>query len=133
MSDVRVRRHTDGRYAIPVDTGFKFAWIGVRRGQPGTMWLTDAEVLGEGWSELLVTQLPEPDSRHCDVGRISPQWNLSNGDEVAALPSGVQVANNTTEALSIAGGTGFDELRSDALKMLAAVDACERYRKEAAQ
>lgn len=124
---IRLRHHTDGHVALCVMPG---VWT-ITRGGPGNfVKFNDEHVSGPDWSELLVAELPEPDGRHCVNGRISPQWKLSNGHEVAALTEGVQVTNEWTEALSCTGGIGFDEVRMDALKALAAIAACERYQVE---
>lgn len=60
MSDLRVRRHTDGRVAIE----HRPRWWVVIRLEDDSAGLRDASeeyVSGEGWSELLVAELPEPD------------------------------------------------------------------------
>lgn len=63
MSEIRARRHTDGRWAMLVKGTH---WV---IGNPGrshlTGWLDpiahENEVFGDGWSELLVAELPETD------------------------------------------------------------------------
>jgi hypothetical protein len=115
VSDVRVRRHIDGRFAVWIRP---MHWIIANPARSHlTGWLnpiaTDEEVSAEGWSELLVAELPEPDG--CEGG-----WLLSNGVDLTAEPGGVSFDGDDPVPL--------DVWRADALKMLAAVAACERHR-----
>lgn len=126
MSEIRLRRHIDGRIAISTELAEgPYRWI---------VWpphgrLTDEHVTGPGWTELFVAKLPKPDDeistpdrKGADVN--TPTWKLSFGESVTAWIEGVEtpVWELREEDLS--------NVRSDALKMLAAVAACERYRAE---
>jgi hypothetical protein len=124
VSDVRVRRHTDGRVAVCTELADgPYRWL---------VWppygrLTDEQVTGEGWCELLVAELPEPDGWADAVGdngedARTPYWETWRG-AYTAWTDGVEDAAGLNEDLEC--------LRIDALKMLAAVAACERYRAEA--
>jgi hypothetical protein len=114
MSEIRVRRHTDGRVALCFESDqyhwriFKRSAVSDRMGFAGS----ELGPLGDGWSELLVAELPEDDST----------WDLSAiGEFVAHREGHVDI-----------GGILFEpeRIRSDALKMLAAVATCEKYRAE---
>jgi hypothetical protein len=106
-NNIRVRRHTDGRAAISTSIV-----------QPGWWWLVggygaaEVDVSGDGWSELLIAELPEPD-RWAKLDE--PYWNTSAGPFIGYEPSNWK---------------SLDEIRSDALKMLAAVVASERRQQE---
>ncbi len=65
-----------------------------------------------GWSELFVAELPEPDGWRGDT----PFWQSSGGATLSAHPD-----TDPDE---------MDPVRADALKMLAAVAVCEKYRAE---
>lgn len=108
MSDVRVRRHTDGRVAL----GAHGVWVVI----PGENWFRkdDSRCSGEGWSELLVAELPEPDG----WDGTTPVWRTSTS--CVSAEGGTVRENGMRRAVA----------RSDALKMLAAVAACERGRAE---
>jgi len=115
MSDLpRLRRHTDGRVAICV---VPHSWRVLAARVP-SYWVRDSDVSGEGWSELLVAQLPEPHGYIEMDG--APYWA---GDDTlpswVAYPDGVET--ETGEVIPA------EEIRSDALKMLAAA-AYERFR-----
>jgi hypothetical protein len=105
VSGVRVRRHTDGRVAI--SRGGR--WHTVSAQHP---WVDELEVSGPGWCELLVAELPEPEG--------GGGWLLSNGADLTAEPGGVSFDGDDP--------VPPDVWRADALKMLAAVAACERHR-----
>lgn len=105
---IRLRRHADGRVALSIDG----AWLTI----PGEWRKDDLRCAGPGWSELMVAELPESDDP------VEPLWTVSRGVELSAYTEGVLI-----------GGVLFqdiDILRIDALKMLAAINACERYRQE---
>jgi hypothetical protein len=107
-----VRRHTDGRVAI--SRGGR--WHTVSAQHP---WVDELEVSGPGWCELLVAELPEPDG-HIEMDD-APYWNGPDDmPSFVAYEDGIE-----TEAGEIVTA---HELRADAMKMLAAVAACERYR-----
>lgn len=57
MSGLRVRRHTDGRVAISRNPHIWRVLDDVNRSR----WADDGDVSGDGWSELLVTELPRTD------------------------------------------------------------------------
>jgi hypothetical protein len=82
--------------------------------------LPDDEVAGPGWSELLVAELPKPD--YAVVGTVI--WDLGYGelavDDHAELKGSLPYSVDSAE-----------QLRSDALRMLAVVDAWERRQQEA--
>lgn len=82
--------------------------------------LTDEDVLGEGWVELLVTELPEPDAVPSANTKI---WTIE--DDWLAVEHGDLICSGLAR--------DPDRTRSEALKMLAAVATCERYRKDVAQ
>jgi hypothetical protein len=123
-SPIRVRRHTDGRVAVCTGLAQEpyrwFVW-------PPHGRLTDEHVTGDGWSELLVAELPEPDG---ETGAVvagedarTPYWCTSRGELILAWTEGVEMpAWELQEDLEI--------IRADALKLLAAVAACEKYRTE---
>lgn len=120
MSDVRVRRHTDGRVAVKLAAGpwhMVYGWL-------SEQYPSQDEINGSGeWSELLVAELPEPD----DVLPITdaPCW-----DTTYIGPLVVENGAISDPSLGSDFGKDGEALRSDALKMLAAVAACERYRAE---
>ena len=121
-SEVRVRHHTDGHYAVST-TPHLWRILDVAQ---SSVWATEDDVSGEGWSELLVTELPEPDGwlgdatafnsePECDV----PFWNVTDGQMHAE--DGNVFIDDVSDA-------PLDVFKSDALKMLAAVAACEHHR-----
>lgn len=108
---IRLRRHVDGRVAL----GTHGVWVVL----PGENWWRkdDSRCSGDGWSELFVAELPEPD--YYELKNIRMAWNLHTGElTVGELDGELQSPYPHT----------LDSLRSDALKMLAAVAACEQYR-----
>jgi hypothetical protein len=109
---IRMRRHVDGRVALSIDG----AWLTI----PGEWRKDDSRCANPGWSELLVTELPEPD--YAVVGTVI--WDLGYGELVvndhAELKGSLPYSVDSAE-----------QLRSDALKMLAAADAWERRQQEA--
>jgi hypothetical protein len=111
---IRVRRHTDGRVALQVPAD-RSAWSVVKGG--GQRWVHQDYVVGDGWSELLVAELPEPDDDAC--GTV---WNTDAGS--------LYVDGGEISRFRFEDPLNVDTLRSDALKMLAAVAACEKYRHE---
>lgn len=119
---IRVRRHTDGRVAIQQPT---VGYWHVQNKDPQRLTLLiahDSDLVGDGWSELFVAELPDPDG----ADGKSASWVLVEGDvrlTADAAGIGIHTARyDTHEWLAT--------LRSDALKMLAAVAACKRYRAE---
>jgi hypothetical protein len=74
-----VRRHTDGRAALQVPAD-RSAWSVVKGG--GQEWVHQDYVVGDGWSELLVAELPEPD-HHADGedehgnATLAAQWEVN--------------------------------------------------------
>jgi len=125
VSDVRVRRHTDGRVAVKLAAGpwhMVYGWL-------SEQYPSQDEINGSGeWSELLVAELPEPDGWTNEVGDkgqdvVTPYWQPGYGSPITARIDGVE-----TEEIGLE--PEVEQLRSDALKMLAAVAACERYRAE---
>lgn len=127
--EVRLRRHTDERVAISFITGlWEIHRADVLDGEPcyATKCVTDTEVLDNGWSELFVAELPAPiGSVDCvnDNGddTRTPFWRTSWGESVTAWIEGVETPVGELRE-------NLDAIRSDALIMLAAVAACERYR-----
>jgi hypothetical protein len=122
---IRLRRHPDGRVALWTHPSVgRYPWSCGETGQS----LTENEVSGPGWVELLVTELPEPDGSADAVNDggedvKTPQWTASWGETVTAWIEGVETPVwELKEDLAV--------IRSDALKMLAAVAACETYRAE---
>jgi hypothetical protein len=109
---IRLRRHTDGRAAINRAGDL---WC-VPFGREMTIY-PSAYVSGPGWSELLVAELPEPD----DAVSGTKVWDLGFGKLIV----GGRAEFESSFPYSI---DNVDQLRSDALKMLAAVAACEQYR-----
>ena len=118
MSDVRVRRHTDGRIAVCTELADgPYRWL---------VWppygrLTDEHVAGEGWCELLVAELPEPDDT---ITTELGMRRVSFGRITANIADGYQSIDNEMCIWNVDGA------RRTALNLLAAVDACERYRAE---
>lgn len=112
---LRVRRHTDGRVALCRDGMWLTTSIPGVTKYPS--WRTDdRDCSGDGWVELFVAELPEPDR--------GSGWVLPAGD-------GVLTATADDIALDGLPWPGdIRELRSESLAMLAAVAACERYRAE---
>lgn len=55
----RIRHHTDGRVALQV-LADRSAWSVVYRG--GQQWVHERHVLGDGWAELFVAELPKLDN-----------------------------------------------------------------------
>lgn len=124
---IRLRRHTDGRVALSL---WPHRWKIVvwRYSTTAIGWLPDDEVTSPDWSELLVSELPKPNGSLDVTGSNgedakTPYWTGVNGSRVTAWINGVE-----TE------GDGLIEdlagLRANALKVLAAVAACERLRQE---
>ncbi|MGH3477894.1 MAG: hypothetical protein ACRDQD_13760 [Nocardioidaceae bacterium] len=88
--------------------------------------MVESELSGDGWSELFVAELPAPiGSVDCvnDNGddTRTPLWHTSWGESVTAWIEGVETPVGELRE-------NLDAIRSDALIMLAAVAACERYR-----
>lgn len=113
---LRVCCHTDGRVAIKLGSD---PWCIVG-------YLVGNNVSGDDWSELFVTELPDPDGWTNTVGddgenSRTPYWTTRRGT-VTAWTDGVDDDWGLNEEIS--------GLRVDALKMLAAIAACERYRAE---
>lgn len=113
---IRVCRHTDGRVAVCAglaDEPYRwFVW-------PPHGRLTDEHVTSDGWSELFVADLPEPDGWLAGDNAAFPFWETTTNH--------LEVEDGELDDLN---GHDADTLRSDALKMLAAVDACEKYQAE---
>jgi hypothetical protein len=114
---VRLRRHSDGRLAVFRDGMWLITSVPPVTSYP-TWFHDDRLCSGDDWSELLVAELPEPDGHLDDV----PYWSSGHN----TLPSWVAYPNLVEGENGVMGDP--DELRSDALKMLAAVAACEQYR-----
>lgn len=111
MSVIRLRRHTDGRLAVFRDGMWLITSVPPATSYPS--WFHDDRLCsGPGWSELLVAALPEPDVWDGTI----PAWHTSTS-YVAA--EGSSVTENSMRRPAA---------KSDALKMLAAVAACEQYR-----
>ena len=120
IGPIRLRRHTDGHVATRFQEDGYYRWGCWWVGLDGCMehrLFTDAEVSGDGWSELFVAELPEPDGHI-----IGDHWALST------ISCYVSTDGHTVDIDGIP--FSLDQLRSDALKMLAAVAACERFRAE---
>lgn len=112
---IRLRRHTDGRLAVFRDGMWLITSVPPVTSYPS--WFHDDRLCsGPGWSELLVAVLPEPDR---SVRNIRMAWTLCTGE--------LTVGHLDGELESPYPHT-VDSLRSDALKMLAAVAAWEQYR-----
>lgn len=110
-SPIRLRRHTDGNIAI--SRGTRWHIIGAL----SHPWVDELDVFGPGWSELLVAALPEPDY----VGEAStPNWVTSDGTRITAHSNSLTINHDDRHDVELVG--------IDALKMLAAVTACEQYR-----
>lgn len=108
----RLRRHTDGRVAVSLVPD----WWTVTSDGPGSCVLADIDVSGDGWTELFVAELPEPDA-----------------DGAWPLPADGGVITVTAEGIALNGMPwpgDIGHLRGEAMSMLAAVAACERYRAE---
>lgn len=126
-SPIRLRRHTDGRLAV-----FRAGMWLITSVPPVTSypsWFHDDRLCsGPGWSELLVAELPEPDGHGDVVGdngenAQAPWWYTKHGT-YTAWHEGVE------DDWGLQEDETLDDVRSDALKMLAAVTACEQYRAE---
>ena len=123
---VRLRRHIDGRVALQLGDKGPLPWCIFDRGEyPHFSW---EDVSGPGWSELFVAELPKPDGEVDAVDSNgedtkTPFWKTSWGESVTAWIDGVE-----TPVWELQEDHGV--IRADALKMLAAVAACERYRTE---
>lgn len=127
---IRVRRHADGRIALLAEPDDPNPWLvsGTRRSLARILWAVEADVTGDGWSELFVAELPEPDGQTDAVNSdgedvTTPYWKTSWGESVTAWIEGVE-----TPVWELC--EDLEAIRSDALKMLAAVAACEKYRSE---
>lgn len=113
----RLRRHTDGRVALSLVAD---RWKCFDSSSTAIPWSAKHEhVSGPGWSELLVAVLPEPDG-HFKTGE--PYWNAFDG-----LPEFVARSDSRIETMHGAVESPVG-IRLSALKMLAAVAACEQYR-----
>ena len=109
---IRLRRHTDGRVAVRVNT--ENVWIVTH--VKGGVYLTRGDAnWSDDWTELFVAELPEPDYS-LEMEHI---WDLHTGEIVV---------NEITGELSSCHLHTEHQLQSDALKMLAAVAAHERLR-----
>ena len=125
----RIRRHTDGRVALCFEPESDQDHWRIFEERPRYCF-TGSIIgpLGEGWSELFVAELPELDNWiACDgddgEDARTPTWRTSWGESVTAWIEGIETPVwELTENL--------DAIRADALKMLAAVAACERFRAE---
>jgi hypothetical protein len=123
VSGVRVRRHTDGRVAVSLVPS---VWLVVTPPGWETNLVANKYVTTEGWSELLVAELPEPDGDAGDQDEnvTGPYWYLHGFGRVVAHEDGMEDEHRGYL-------TDLQWVREDALKTLAAVAACERYRAEA--
>jgi hypothetical protein len=119
---IRVRRHTDGRVAYLAEPDDSNPWLvympwPILTPHGNTLWAEERDVSGDGWSELLVAELPEPDATPSANTQI---WTID--DDWLAVEHGEFINNGLAR--------DPDQTRAEALKMLAAVAACERYRAE---
>jgi hypothetical protein len=112
---LRVRWHTDGRVAVQVVPG---SWWTITRGGPGNCVIRDAPP-DDGWVELFVAELPEHDKHDYD-GR--PVWVTELEVPLVPLAGAVSVEGEEP--------TDSDLLRTDALKILAAVNHSDQLQEE---
>lgn len=120
MSGVRVRRHADGRVAIK--TNERDSWLTITALGSYSGWESDADVSGNGWTELLVTELPEPDDSEITGVRVR---RIKFGTVTATInPDGSTSIDNDVCFW------GIKEARATALNLLAAVAACEQHREQ---
>lgn len=129
MNDlVRVRIHTDGRLAVLRGEPTWYGWC-VFDHLNETVWEEERKVSGPGWSELFVAELPEPDDEDAadDTQPETLSWYLKSGTEYTASREGLDIDGGRYDPDP---GRPYRDIRTDALKMMAAVEACERYRAE---
>lgn len=107
---VRVRRHADGRVALFAHGN----WIVVT--EDGQIAWLNREHGGDGWIDLLIHSVPSPDSE----SPTATTWTLANGRTVTVHAAGVDVDGLLFPNRSCG-------LRSDALTLLAAFTALDRY------
>lgn len=115
-SPIRVRCHTDGRVAVRLSSSTgTWPWSEPEYGER----LSDEDVAGNGWVELFIAELPKPEAGYDGA------WIRSDDAEITAEANGI----------SVDGEDPADPrtVTADALKMLAAVAACEQRRQEANQ
>lgn len=132
MTQIRLRRHTDGRVAIQVAPEGSWHILSPENRQfhiaVGTAPRTES-----GWSELLVAELPEPYG-YRQLPNENPFWVLSFASQQLTVYSG-EVSVMYIDGLDVAYAPyrteqELDDLRADGLRILAAVAACEKYRAE---
>lgn len=126
IPQIRLRWHTDGRVAISGPSGY---WLVI--GAQGHWVANEPYVSHSGWSELLVAELPEPDGHEPDQAS-TPRWTPERfAFTLKAYPDEV-IVTHIGDMYSATAHYKTDaqlaELRADALKMLAAIAACEQYR-----
>jgi hypothetical protein len=132
---IRLRRHTDGRVALSFD-GDEWVITSI----PGysiypVLREDDKDCSGPGWSELLVAELPEPDGHERDQAS-TPWWTPERFAFILRTYPGEVVVTHIDGSGMFSATAHYKteaqlaELRADALKMLAAVTACERFRQE---
>lgn len=119
-SDIRLRRHTDGRWAVHDHRGGWWVSDDAPGGPPILMSAADVRDR-DGWSELFVAKLPEPTKETVTVLGVrrvtfGPVTATINPDGGSWIGNGVFLWGNPQLARETAAG------------LLAATDVCERYR-----
>jgi hypothetical protein len=120
---IRLRQHSDGCVALSVIAGY---WTIIKATYLAVPVCKDSHVSGEGWSELFVTKLPEPEGWTECIGIDGedsqvPYW-LTRRGSVTAWTDGVQ------DDWGLQEGREIDDARAEALSMLAAIAVHERFR-----
>jgi hypothetical protein len=130
-SPIRVRRHTDGRVAYLAEPDDSNPWLvympwPILTPHGNTLWAEERDVSGDGWSELLVAELPEPD-HHADGEDEHGNATLASQWEVNCFRAVDGILTAWTNGLEIEGvfydgdETALDEMEKDCLKLLAAI------------
>jgi hypothetical protein len=121
--DIRIRQHADGRVAI--STKLDYWWV-ILDGDAGC-WCGEGGVIGDGWSDLFVAELPSPDGHLDCIGNDdedshTPYWT-SSSTTVTSWSEGVEINDDGLFE-------NLDDVRETALKMLAAIRSTEQFRRE---
>ncbi len=121
---IRLRRHNDGHVALNrgesyPGSGDTWEMLDFPEPNRGARYLSNGDVSGPGWSELLVAELADPDGWDGDG---APYWDCIYADRIVLRGGDLVDDAGMRESP--------EDVRSDALKMLAAVTACEQYRAE---
>jgi hypothetical protein len=146
MSELpRLRCHTDGRVAYLAEPGDPNPWLvympwPILTPHGNTLWAEEADVSGDGWSELFVAELPDAE-HHADGVDDKGNDTVASQWEVNYLRDVDGILTSWTNGVEIEGvfydveDGMLEYLESDALKLIAAIaghrQCAERAEREA--